>query len=394
MGSPLLIDGWTVSTHSAMADIPPEDWNRCAGDNNPYVWHSHLLALEESGIVSPENGFHPRHIILRDQKNEVVAVAPAYLKGHSEGELGVDLGLGMAHNRAAGPYYPKLQVEVPMTPISGPRLLVRDGVDEEEARLALLASLRRQAAKEGASSVQIAYMTAPEWHGVEAAGFIKSEGNAYVWRNDGTESFEDILMSMHSRGRSKIRRERRKVAAEALTYKHYSGDKITPDMAGAFFEMYTATYRRNETELWHNQAYFEQIFKTMPEAQDLTFAYRGDELIAMQHSFLGEDMIYAQHWGQLADIRFLHFELGIYQTIETAIRDGKAAINFGTTGQHKAERGVGIEPVYHCMWFRSADFREIAEMGLKRKRAAVEKERLQENSRLPFPTNPEKRGRR
>ena len=149
------MDSGTVSVHTAMADIPPEEWNRCAGPDNPYVWHSHLLALEESGIVSPENGFHPRHIVLRDRDGKVVATAPAYLKDHSEGELGVDLGLAMAHNRAAGPYYPKLQVEVPMTPITGPRLLISKDVNEAETRQSLLAALRQQAEKESASSVQI-----------------------------------------------------------------------------------------------------------------------------------------------------------------------------------------------------------------------------------------------
>ena len=388
------MDSGTVSVHTAMADIPPEDWNRCAGPDNPYVWHSHLLALEESGIVSPENGFHPRHIVLRDRDGKVVATAPAYLKDHSEGELGVDLGLAMAHNRAAGPYYPKLQVEVPMTPIAGPRLLISKDVNEAETRQTLLAALRQQAEKESASSVQITYMTEPEWNATETAGFLKSEGNAYVWRNPGLKSFDDILATMHSRGRSKIRRERRKVAAEGLTYRTYRGDSLSAELTAPFFEMYTATYSYNKTELWHNPAYFEQIFTTMPDVQDLTFAYRGDVPVAMQLSILSEDTIYAQHWGHSGDIRFLHFELGIYQTVEAAIRDGKTAINFGTTGQHKAERGIGMEPAYHSLWFRSEEFLDIAAMGIKRKRAAAEKERDEENARLPFPLGDQEEGGR
>ena len=382
----------TVSVHTSIADISADDWDRCAGSENPYVRHSHLLALEENGIASPENGFHPRHIILRDQKSDIIAAAPAYLKDHSEGELGIDLGLAMAHNRAVGPYYPKLQVEVPMTPISGPRLLVRAGVDEEEARLVLLAALRQQAEKDSASSVQIAYMTAPEWDTTESGGFMKSEGNAYVWRNQGMDSFEDFLAIMLSRHRTKIRRERRKVAAERLTYKQYSGHNITAELAGPFFVLYAATYHRNETEIWHNQAYFEQIFRTMQEMLDLVFAYKENDLIAMQLSFLGEDTIFAQHWGHTSNIRFLHFELGIYQTIEMAIRQGRAAVNFGTTGQHKVERGVGMEPAFHSMWFRSEAFLEIAEIGLKRKREAAAKENIEENARLPYTLNPEKEG--
>jgi hypothetical protein len=377
-------DSWTVSVHTSIADIYPEQWDICAGSANPYLWHSHLLALEESGIATPENGFCPRHVTLWDHHNQMIAAAPAYLKSHSKGELGIDLGLAMAHDRAIGPYYPKLQVEVPMTPISGPRLLVRDGVDKMEAWIALLAALRRQAVMEEASSVQIAYMTEREWDFAETADFIKSEGNAYVWRNKGAENFDSFLMTMHSRGRSKIRRERRKVLAENLAYVQYNDDQIKRELAEDFFKLYAATYRRNETDLWHNEAYFAQIFDKMPEVQDLTFAYRDGELIAMQHSFLGEDAIYAQHWGQIDNVRFLHFEMGLYQTIEAAIRDGRSAVNFGTTGQHKVERGVGAEPVHHAMWFRSADFREIAELGLQRKKAAAQSERFADEARLPF----------
>ncbi|WP_288900431.1 GNAT family N-acetyltransferase [uncultured Sneathiella sp.] len=379
-----MTDSWTVSVHTNIADISPEDWDRCAGMDNPYVRHCHLLALEESGIASPENGFHPRHILMRDRKNKAVAAAPAYLKDHSEGELGIDLGLALAHSRVAGSYYPKLQVEVPMTPISGPRLLVHAAVDEDEARGALLVALRQQAKKDGASSVQVTYMTAPEWEATDAAGFLKTEGNAYIWRNSGNESFEDVLASMHKRGRVKVRRERKKVASEGLTYKQFTGANITAELVAPFYDLYAATYHRNETELWHNRAYFEHIFRSMPEALDITFAYQGGDPIAMQLSFLGEDMLFAQHWGQSADIRFLLFELGTYQTIESAIRLGIPAINFGTTGQYKAERGIGMEPAYHSLWFRSEDFREISEMGLKRKRAAAEKERAIETSRLPY----------
>ncbi|WP_340149683.1 GNAT family N-acetyltransferase [uncultured Sneathiella sp.] len=386
----LNMESGIVSVFTAMADIPAKDWDRCAGPDHPYVQHRHLLALEESGIASPENGFHPRHIILRDKTGKVVAAAPAYLKDHSEGELGVDLGLAMAHTRAAGPYYPKLQVEVPMTPIAGPRLLVCAGENEAETRQTLLAALRQQAEKDSASSVQITYMTAPEWDATETAGFLKSEGNAYVWHNPGANTFDDILAAMHSRGRSKVRRERKKVAAEGLTYRSYRGDSLTAELAAPFFEMYAATYNHNKTELWHNLAYFEQIFNTMADVQDLTFAYKGEELVAMQLSFLSEETIYAHHWGHSGDIRFLHFELGIYQTYETALAGGKSAINFGTTGQHKAERGIAMEPAYHSLWFRAPDFAEIAEFGIKRKRAAAAKERVEENARLPYANGAEK----
>ena len=49
---------------------------------------------------------------------------PCYLKSHSQGEYVFDHGWADAYERAGGSYYPKLQVSVPFTPATGPRLLV------------------------------------------------------------------------------------------------------------------------------------------------------------------------------------------------------------------------------------------------------------------------------
>ncbi len=378
------IDGWTVTIHEAISDIAPEDWDLCAGPTNPYVWHRHLLALEESGIVSTENGFTPRHILIRDAMGQAIAAAPAYLKEHSEGELGGDLGFAMAHGRAVGPYYPKLQVEVPMTPITGPRLLVREGVNETRSRSMLLETLKKLAEKENASSVQIAYMTAVDRDATNAAGFLQSEGNVYVWRQAGDKSFEDFLTRMNKRGRHRIRKERRKISEQNICFKRYCDKSVIPELAPLFFKLYQSTYDYNHTKIWHNKAYFEQLFRTMSENLELTIAYLGTEPVAAQLTFIAPDKLFGQHWGHDGTIRFLHFEQGLYQTIEYAIETGVEAVDFGTTGEHKAERGVGLEATYNAFWFREPEFNEVAEAGLKRKCDAAEIERTTGNARLPF----------
>ena len=59
-------------------------------------------------------------------------IVPCYLKSHSQGEYVFDRGWADAYHRAGGRYYPKLQVSVPFTPATGPRLLIRPGVDVEQ----------------------------------------------------------------------------------------------------------------------------------------------------------------------------------------------------------------------------------------------------------------------
>ena len=56
----------------------------------------------------------------------MTAAAPAYLKTHSQGEYVFDHGWAEAWQRAGQPYYPKLQVAVPFTPVPGRRLLARE----------------------------------------------------------------------------------------------------------------------------------------------------------------------------------------------------------------------------------------------------------------------------
>ena len=116
-----------------IADIPAADWDACAGDDDPFLGHAFLNALEESGCVSAESGWLPRHLAMEDPDGTVVAVAPLYAKGHSQGEYVFDWGWADAYERAGGRYYPKLQCAVPFTPVPGRRLLARAGVAEESA---------------------------------------------------------------------------------------------------------------------------------------------------------------------------------------------------------------------------------------------------------------------
>jgi uncharacterized protein len=378
------IGKWRAVCHTSINDIPEADWNICAGTKDPFVRHQHLLALEESGVVSPDTGYIPRHVSLWDNNGNIVAAAPAYLKTHSQGELGIDIGLAMAHERSVGPYYPKLQVEVPFTPISGSRLLVRPGIEGMAARAELTKILMKQAAECQASSVQVSYFSDDDNTFFKQSEFIATEGNAYVLKTDGVSSFDDFLGKMRSSKRSKILKERCKVGAIGLEFITFSGKEISPGMALKFFELYKATFDRNATSPWLNSKYFEMIFKNMQDSLEITVARKDEKWLAAQLDIITSDIRFAQHWGHAGCIRFLHFEMGIYQTIEQSISAKQNTINFGTTGLHKSERGIALEPTYHAMWFVEPGFNEISELSLARKSESALQERLKEAVRLPF----------
>ncbi len=78
----------------------------------------------------------------RARDGQIAAIAPCYLKSHSRGEYVFDRGWAEAYEQAGGNYYPKLQVAVPFTPATGPRLLVRrDAADRDALRAALAQGL-------------------------------------------------------------------------------------------------------------------------------------------------------------------------------------------------------------------------------------------------------------
>ena len=94
---------------------------------NPFVSHEFLSALEASGSVGGRTGWQPRHLLAEDADGDLLGCAPCYVKTHSRGEYVFDHGWAEAFERAGGDYYPKLQVAVPFTPVTGPRLLARPG---------------------------------------------------------------------------------------------------------------------------------------------------------------------------------------------------------------------------------------------------------------------------
>src|SRR5579883_2833545 len=112
----------TVKVISRLADLSAAEWDACAGDDNPFLSHAFLEALESSGSATAETGWLPQHLALEDGAGRLVAAAPLYPKSHSYGEYVFDWGWASAYERAGGRYYPKLQVAVPFTPVTGRRL--------------------------------------------------------------------------------------------------------------------------------------------------------------------------------------------------------------------------------------------------------------------------------
>ena len=108
---------------------------------NPFLSYEFLTSLEDSGCAVPRTGWRGQHLRLEDSEGNLLGAVPCYAKSHSQGEYVFDHGWADALERAGGNYYPKLQVSVPFTPVTGPRLLVATGLDAAEVKPGLAAGI-------------------------------------------------------------------------------------------------------------------------------------------------------------------------------------------------------------------------------------------------------------
>ena len=107
-----------INIHSEISQIPREEWNKLVKDNNPFVRHEFLSALETHGCVSDEFGWHPCHIGIYEEE-KLIAGMPLYAKTNTYGEFVFDHAWADAYQRHQIPYYPKLVSSIPYTPASG-----------------------------------------------------------------------------------------------------------------------------------------------------------------------------------------------------------------------------------------------------------------------------------
>ena len=183
---------------SKINEVSADSWDACAGSSNPFVSHAFLSALEESGSVTNETGWMPQHLIAKGKKDDVVACMPMYLKNHSYGEYIFDWGWADAFNRAGGQYYPKLQVAIPFTPVTGPRMLVRKG-DPQTYQKILINGMLKLVEKHNVSSLHITFPEKKEWDVLGNAGFIQRTSKQFHWQNQGYRSFDQFLDKLASR---------------------------------------------------------------------------------------------------------------------------------------------------------------------------------------------------
>jgi uncharacterized protein len=363
----------------SISDIPALAWEKCANPDpatyNPFQSHAFLAALEEAGCVGGRTGWAPQHLVLQTSDDEIVAVAPAYVKSHSQGEYVFDHGWAEALHRAGGRYYPKLQIAVPFTPVPGRRFMAAAGPNAEEHERTLAAAAIEVAKRAKLSSLHATFASEGEWKRLGAAGLLQRTHQQYHWANNGYASFDDFLAALSSRKRKTMRKERIEALSAGLTIRHVAGKDITEADWDTFFEFYMDTGSRKWGRPYLNRKFFSCLSATMPDQCLLIFADRAGKPIAGALNMIGGDCLYGRYWGCIEHHPCLHFEVCYYQAIEIAIQRKLARVEAGAQGDHKLARGYMPETTYSLHWVADPGFRKAVSNFLDEERAHVAEQR-------------------
>ena len=374
--------GLRISVTSSIGAVPADQWDACANPpcdgpasaarerHNPFLSHAFLHALEQSGCTGGRSGWQIAHVLVEDAEGRLKACAPSYLKSHSQGEYVFDHGWADAFERAGGRYYPKLQVSVPFTPVTGRRLLTAS--DEDGLRQHLCDGLEALRDKIGASSTHATFLEKAEWDWLGEAGYLRRTDQQFHFINAGYSTFEDFLAALASRKRKMIRRERKDALANGITIEWVTGGDITEAHWDAFYAFYMDTGSRKWGRPYLNRRFFSLIGQSLADRVLLVMAKRDGRYIAGAINLIGDDALYGRNWGAIEEHPFLHFEVCYYQAIDFALSRGLSRVEAGAQGEHKLARGYRAVPTYSAHRLADPRFERAVADYLSRERAHVD----------------------
>lgn len=186
--------------HSSITSIPKDEWNACLipEHSSPFLEHSWLASLEDSGCACPDTGWAPQHLSIH-MDGKVRGYVPLYIKGHSMGEFIFDNSWAEAAYQSGITYYPKLLVAVPFTPATGQRILLHPQVWEDfskqeitQIRRSVSSFLIQVAESNQLSSVHFNFLTDNEATDLSGGKLPQSS----LLNNDTNFSVQEMLQRM------------------------------------------------------------------------------------------------------------------------------------------------------------------------------------------------------
>lgn len=359
-----------INIHSEIKQINATDWNKLVTDNNPFLRHEFLSALENNGCVSDQFGWRPCHIAIRED-DKLIAAMPLYSKMNSYGEFVFDHAWADAYQRSQIPYYPKLVSSIPYTPASGQRLLA--GKSRQDELFPLLLETIEQFSKEHSfGSFHCLFPLANELDWMKQQGLLIRHDCQFHWHNQQYNNFDDFLEKLEKKKRKNIRQERKRVQQQYITLRILDGHTANDKDWADFAHFYDLTFAEKRGTATLNKGFFKEVAKNIPDQTILVLADKPDgECIAGSLMYASDTTLYGRHWGCSEQVDKLHFEACYYQGIEYCIKHQLQIFEPGAQGEHKIARGFIPTLTRSAHWLNQSPFEESIQQFTQHERNAV-----------------------
>ncbi len=335
------LTNYQLQHYSKISDLK-EVWQKfTASSQHPFLDFHFLHSLEITNCLNEQTGWHPHHLALQSETEEMIALMPFYVRMNSFGEYIFDHAWAHAWEQAGGNYYPKLLSAIPFTPITGERFLISPQHQHQATPIkqAFLQGIIKLTKDYQLSSAHINFLPEVDISICEQQNFLIRRDTQFHWVNNHYQDFDDFLNALSNRKRKNIRKERQKIIDGGVEFQALTADEIKASDWDAFYHFYCDTYARKWGVPYLTRAFFDELHARMGNHIVLIMGYKDDQPIAAALNFCDENRLYGRNWGCDIAYPFLHFETCYYQAIDYAIAHKLRYVEAGTQGQHKLDRG-------------------------------------------------------
>lgn len=383
---------------NSIEQIGKQQWQQAIGKTQyPFAQYDFYYALEQSHSIGGESGWYPEYLLLFDDNDDPIAIAPTFLKTHSQAEFVFDWAWADAYHRHGFQYYPKRVWAVPFSPVTGPRLfsvLDPTGQTEEINTLYGIVAelLTNRTNEQGLSSWHLLFNQStritPIVEHMQATDIdlLPRISCQFHWFNRDYKDMDHYFSHFSSRKRKTARKEREKIASQGLILERKLGSELTEQELEFFYLCYQSTYAKRGQYGYLTKTFFNTLAHTLGEQILLVIAREkgSQEQVAASWCFFDDHSLYGRYWGCIREYDSLHFEACYYQGIEFCIEKGLQHFDPGTQGEHKIARG--FEPVYsHSLhYIAHPNFREAIGQFCQEEMQGVKQYHAHTTKALPF----------